>query len=104
MGVKIDQSACIGCSQCMEICPGNVIRMNEDGKAYLKQPSDCWSCVSCMKECQVGAIFLSLPPELEGSGSKMSIQRSGKSTEWTILRRDGTSVVLITNTDEANKY
>ena len=35
MGVVIDQNKCRGCRKCINICPGNIIRINDSGKAYL---------------------------------------------------------------------
>ena len=85
MGVVIDQNKCRGCRKCINICPGNIIRINDSGKAYLKRKEDCWSCVSCVKECPVSAIELKL-------------------TEWTITRGNGDKKVIITDTAEANNY
>ena len=104
MGAFINQSRCIGCGQCADICPGNLIRFHESGKAFLRHVEDCWGCVSCMKECPAGAIVLTLPPEMEGRGGTLTIHREGKQTEWTVNRRNGEREVLITNTDEANQY
>lgn len=50
MSIHIDRTACIGCGQCAEICPGTLIRMT-DGKAEMRYPKECWGCVSCVKQC-----------------------------------------------------
>ncbi len=104
MSVIINKSKCVGCKNCFNICPGNVIRIDENGKAYLKRPSDCWNCMSCIKECSANAITLILPPELEGKGGILSVKRRENLTEWTINKTDGTSITLVTNTNEANNY
>lgn len=50
----------------MDICPGNLIAMGPDGKAFCRRPYDCWGCTACLKTCRQGAISLFLEPELGG--------------------------------------
>ena len=104
MSVIIDPNKCIGCGSCAAICPGNLIGLSEKKKAYLKRDADCWHCTSCMKECQYKAIFLLLPPELEGQGSKMTVRRHAFFTEWFIERPSGQEEIFVTRPDEANQY
>ena len=52
MSIVIDKSKCAGCGQCSIVCPGSLIKMGEDKKAYIKYPKDCWGCSSCLKECK----------------------------------------------------
>lgn len=64
---SIDQTICIGCSQCMKICPLDTIRMNSDDKAYIAYPDDCMTCFMCERICPSGAIDVNplretLPP------------------------------------------
>ena len=104
MVILADEKKCIGCGRCIVICPGNILRRSENGKAYLADPQGCWSCASCMKECPVGAISLMCPPQLGGRGGHMSLEKEGTSTKWTIEKSDGEKVVIITDTKEANRY
>lgn len=104
MGAVIDRSKCVACGRCVYICPGNIIRKGPDGIPYIRHPSDCWNCTSCMKECAGKAIYLALMPEMGGQGSKMTLRRNGHLTEWEILRPDDSRVFLATDTDAANKY
>lgn len=104
MSVVIDKKKCLGCGKCIEICPGNVIRRNDEGKAYMDDPSDCWSCVSCMKECPVQAINMILPPEIEACVGKMAVIQKENLTEWVIEKADGKTIVITTDSHEANKY
>lgn len=104
MSVAIDKAKCIGCGRCADICPGNLIRMGTDERAYLKFPSGCWSCTSCMKECPVAAISLTLPLAAGGRGGKLTAVRKRNITVWTVRRPDGSEVKIKTDTAEANRY
>ena len=64
---NIDQTICIGCAQCVRICPLDTIRMNSDSKAFIAYPEDCMTCFMCERICPSGAIDVSplreaLPP------------------------------------------
>ena len=50
MSIAINKSKCIGCGRCSVVCPGSLIKLGEDKKAYIKYPKDCWGCTSCVKE------------------------------------------------------
>lgn len=104
MGVVIDQAKCVGCRRCAEICPGNIIKISGEGKAYLKRPEECWSCTSCMKECPKGAISLILAPEMGGTGARMRAKRDDGLTVWTVYKNDKEITSVITNVLEANGY
>ena len=56
MSIVIDKSKCIGRKKCRNVCPGSLIKTDENGKAYIKYPKDCWGCTSCIKECPAYAI------------------------------------------------
>jgi adenylylsulfate reductase subunit B len=62
MPPKFNRQACTGCGMCVEICPGDVLRM-ADGKPELAYPEECWHCGACMLDCPSGAIdyHVSLP-------------------------------------------
>ena len=73
MSIVINQETCIGCKQCMQVCPGSLIKADDNGKAYIKYPKDCWGCVSCVKECKIDAIDFYLGADIGGMGSKMNV-------------------------------
>ena len=104
MGIRIDITKCIGCGRCRDVCPGNLLRADETGKAYIRKPGNCWSCASCVKECPVSAVSLVLGPEMDGRGGKLSVVAEGKKLRWSVTR-DGTTIeTIITNAEEANNY
>ena len=40
MSIVIDKSKCIGCKKCRNVCPGSLIKTDENGKAYIKYPKN----------------------------------------------------------------
>ena len=50
---KIDPEICVGCRTCVDGCPMDVIRFDEEAKkAYIKYPDDCIACFNCEMDCQ----------------------------------------------------
>ena len=93
-----------GCGQCSIVCPGSLIKMGEDKKAYIKYPKDCWGCSSCLKECKFEAIALYLGADMGGMGSKMSVTTKGDYLNWNIDKTDGSRETIVINKKESNKY
>jgi len=70
----IDQDACIGCGTCVERCPTDAIKLNENQKAE-RDESSCFGCGVCVRFCPEEAISLKeglrkvfiLPPRLRKS-------------------------------------
>jgi NAD-dependent dihydropyrimidine dehydrogenase PreA subunit len=53
--LKLDQSACIGCGRCLEVCPHQVFL--PDGKKVMLADLDaCMECGACALNCPVRAI------------------------------------------------
>ena len=62
MAVKIAYKQCIGCKNCYDICPQDVITW--DGE--IKMPNvayeeECWHCGICWMECPKRAIDIVYP-------------------------------------------
>jgi len=57
---RVDHDLCVGCGDCVNSCPMDVIRMDEEGqKAIIRYPEDCMCCDACELDCPVGAIYVS---------------------------------------------
>ena len=57
---EIDPALCSGCGICVNSCPMDVIRMDEENKkAIIKYPEDCMLCGFCFEYCPEKAIHIS---------------------------------------------
>ncbi|MBS4022607.1 MAG: 4Fe-4S binding protein [Dethiobacter sp.] len=56
--INVKNEWCKGCGICVGICPKNVLAMNEDGKAYAKNPEKCGGCNKCEIYCPDFAIHM----------------------------------------------
>lgn len=62
MPIRVDPNKCNGCGICVEMCLGDVLRMDENTKLpFTKYPDDCWYCGACEADCPEGALELILP-------------------------------------------
>lgn len=60
MGIQaIDDDKCTCCEICVDSCPMDVIRTDDDGKVHIAYPGDCDCCYLCAEDCPVGAITVS---------------------------------------------
>jgi len=108
MSIKIDEDKCIGCGVCVEVCPGNLIKLQtkENGTktSYIKHIRDCWGCTSCIKECSKNAISFFLGADIGGKGSTLTVENKTDESIWTINKYDGQTYIIKTNKNESNKY
>jgi NAD-dependent dihydropyrimidine dehydrogenase PreA subunit len=59
MITELDKTKCNGCGVCIDICPMDVIRPDNDTqKASICYPEDCTNCYLCEMNCAAGAIFV----------------------------------------------
>ena len=61
--VTIDETLCVACYQCSDICRCNVIVHHPDGDKppLLVYPDECWHCAVCTEHCPTGAIKFEHP-------------------------------------------
>ncbi|MBN1460410.1 MAG: 4Fe-4S dicluster domain-containing protein, partial [Armatimonadetes bacterium] len=55
---EIARSACIGCEQCVPVCPTEAITMDAEGIAVV-DASGCIGCRECVEVCPAAAIAMS---------------------------------------------
>jgi NAD-dependent dihydropyrimidine dehydrogenase PreA subunit len=57
---KIDIELCNGCRICVDSCPMDVIRFDEETeKASIRYREDCIACYNCENDCPNNAIYVS---------------------------------------------
>lgn len=62
--VKVNADKCIagkGCTVCVDVCPLDVLRIDEiKGTAYMRY-DECWYCLPCEVDCPTNAITVDIP-------------------------------------------
>lgn len=104
MSIIINESKCVGCRKCLSVCPGNLIKVNETDKVYMKYPKDCWGCTSCIKECNYGAIALYLGADIGGVGSKLTVKNRKDFMYWEIETSNKEVYTIEVDKTASNKY
>ena len=104
MSILIRRDECRGCGKCAEACPGNLIKRDGDGKAYIKHPEDCWGCSSCLKDCAFGAIRFYLGADIGGRGGTMYVKRDGPLFHWIIESPGREPVTITVDSRNSNEY
>lgn len=104
MSIVIDKQICVGCGRCRNVCPGSLIKQDEQGRAFIKYPKDCWGCTSCLKECPVYAIRFFLGADIGGMGSLVHTEKEGDILHWIIEKPDGQVRQIDINQKESNQY
>lgn len=49
---------CNGCSQCIAVCPSNVLAQGSDGKPHIAAQTDCQTCFMCELYCHSDALYV----------------------------------------------
>lgn len=104
MSISINKNTCVGCKSCVEVCPGNLIKLTAERKAHIKHEHDCWGCTSCVKACPVQAISFFLGADIGGRGARLTVKTSGTVRTWSVTARDGTVQQIVVDGSAANKY
>lgn len=62
--VTVNSEACIadkGCTVCVDVCPLDVLAIDDKGgTAYMKY-DECWYCLPCEADCPTNAIKVEIP-------------------------------------------
>jgi NAD-dependent dihydropyrimidine dehydrogenase PreA subunit len=53
--IEVDEEKCIGCGECVDICPVDVYEM-QDEKSVPVNEEECIGCESCIEVCEQDAI------------------------------------------------
>ena len=104
MSITIDKLKCIGCGKCSTVCPGSLIKLDDNRRAFIKYPKDCWGCTSSIKECPVYAIRFYLGADIGGMGSLVHTEKNGDILKWIVEKTDGSNIEIDINQKESNKY
>lgn len=58
---RYDLNACIGCRKCINVCPMDVFRFNEDARlSIIAYPENCQGCGMCFYVCLGGSLQISM--------------------------------------------
>lgn len=104
MSIKIIKEKCTGCGKCLDVCPGNLIYKDENGKSFIKYPKECWGCTACLKECKFESIKYYLGADIGGKGGYLYTKDEKDYLHWHIVDKSGEKQVITINKSESNKY
>lgn len=54
----ISEDRCIGCNQCVSVCPTNVFDRTEGKVPVIARQSDCQTCFMCELYCPADALYV----------------------------------------------
>lgn len=57
MTAQIFQNLCIGCGDCIIVCPHQIIELDDSKKAFITNEKRCIECGACALQCPVFAIL-----------------------------------------------
>ena len=53
----VDEEKCIGCGECVDVCPVEVYEI-QNGKSVAVNAEECMGCESCVEVCEQDAITI----------------------------------------------
>ncbi|MBV7272900.1 4Fe-4S binding protein [Clostridiaceae bacterium UIB06] len=104
MSISINKNKCVGCRKCLSVCPGSLIKLDKESKAYIKYPKNCWGCTACLKECSVEAIKYYLGADIGGNGAYLYVKQKKNELIWNIVDKNKKNITININRKESNKY
>ncbi|MFW5999309.1 MAG: 4Fe-4S dicluster domain-containing protein [Halanaerobiaceae bacterium] len=89
MSVEIDKNLCHGCREaeepvCVRYCPGDLLKIDERGKAELRNREDCWDCMVCVKLCPARALKTRLPYQLASHNASLVPELHSHKIIWRL--------------------
>ncbi|MCA1743398.1 MAG: ferredoxin family protein [Desulfonatronovibrio sp.] len=78
--VRVYSDWCKGCGICVAFCPGNVLKLNNQGKAEVVNEDECINCGFCEVHCPDFAILVH-----PRNGTSKD---NGKVAEKTVVEKD----------------
>lgn len=104
MSIKINREKCTGCGKCRNVCPGNLLYKDKDGKTVNRFPRDCWGCTACIKECRFEAVEYFLGADIGGRGTVLRTRDEEDYLHWIFTRPSGEKKIITVYKHEANEY
>lgn len=95
MPPKVMLAKCIGCRMCETICPGDLMVVGLDRKAYCRDPRDCWDCMACTKSCPKGAIEIRIPYQIGYHSAKLVPKMEEGQITWNCVDINGKEETFI---------
>lgn len=94
MPPKVEREKCDGCKAeketlCEQVCPGDLMTLDENKKAICRMPRDCWDCMSCVKICPKGALETRIPYQIGFHGAKLIPLMGTDTITWTLIDING---------------
>ena len=71
---------CSGCSQCISVCPTNVLALGSDGKPRIANQGACQTCFMCEAYCPTDALYVSPVSVPVGVGSPHASEEAVRSS------------------------
>ena len=62
--IRFDENKCSRCGLCINYCPRDVLKKDDQGLPFMKYRDDCWYCDVCSFVCPRKAVTLEEAPYL----------------------------------------
>ncbi|HQT67997.1 MAG TPA: ferredoxin family protein [Acetobacteraceae bacterium] len=62
--VTVDAEKCIagkGCRVCVDVCPLDILAIDDNGQVAFMKYDECWYCMPCEVDCPTGAVTVNIP-------------------------------------------